>query len=42
MQWLRVSYHVHGEPDTVKVERARSKTATDLCTVSRTLADGAP
>lgn len=42
MQWLRVSYHVHGEPDPVKVERARSKTATDLCTVSRTLADGCP
>ena len=42
MQWLRVSDHLHGEPDASKVERARWKTATDLCTVSRTLADGCP
>jgi len=40
MQWLRVTYHVGEGPDPIKVERARSKTATDLCTVSRTLADG--
>ena len=42
MQWLRVTYHVHVGPDPIKVERARSKTATDLCTVSRTLSDGCP
>ena len=42
MQWLRVTYHVDAGPDPIKVERARSKTATDLCTVSRTLADGTP
>jgi len=42
MQWLRVTYHVDEGPDPIKVERARSKTATDLCTVSRTLADGCP
>jgi len=42
MQWLRVTYHVDEERDPIKVERARSKTATDLCTVSRTLADGCP
>jgi uncharacterized OsmC-like protein len=40
MQWLRVTYHVDEGPDPIKIERARSKTATDLCTVSRTLADG--
>ena len=42
MQWLRVTYHLSGEPDPIKVERARSKTANDLCTVSRTLSDGCP
>ena len=42
MQWLRVTYHVHEGPDPIKVERARSKTAIDLCTVSRTLSDGCP
>jgi putative redox protein len=42
MQWLRVTYHVEEGPDLIKVERARSKTAIDLCTVSRTLADGCP
>ena len=42
MQWLRVTYHVDEERDPIKVERARSKTATDLCTVSRSLADGCP
>jgi uncharacterized OsmC-like protein len=42
MQWLRVTYHVAEGPDPIKIDRARSKTATDLCTVSRTLADGCP
>jgi putative redox protein len=40
MQWLRVTYHVHDGADERKVERSRSKVADDLCTVSRTLADG--
>jgi putative redox protein len=40
MQWLRVTYHVSDDLDATKLERARSKTASDLCTVSRTLADG--
>ena len=40
MQWLRVTYHVTAHADPTKVERARSKTATDLCTVSRTLSSG--
>jgi putative redox protein len=42
MQWLRVTYHVHDGADARKVERSRSKVADDLCTVSRTLADGTP
>jgi uncharacterized OsmC-like protein len=42
MQWLRVTYHVHEGADERKVERSRSKVADDLCTVSRTLADGTP
>jgi len=42
MQWMRVLYHLPGDPDARKVERARVKTATDLCTVSRTLASGCP
>jgi putative redox protein len=42
MQWLRVTYHVGTDADPIKVERSRSKTAIDLCTVSRTLADGCP
>ena len=42
MQWLRVTYHVDEGPDPIKVERARSKTAIDLCTVSRTLSGGCP
>lgn len=40
MQWLRVTYHVDEGHDERKLERARSKTATDLCTVSRTLTSG--
>ena len=42
MQWLRVTYHVGAEVDERKFERARSKTANDLCTVSRTLTHGCP
>jgi putative redox protein len=42
MQWLRVTYHVGAEVDDRKFERARSKTAEDLCTVSRTLTHGCP
>jgi len=42
MQWLRVTYHVGAEVDERKFERARSKTAKDLCTVSRTLTHGCP
>jgi putative redox protein len=42
MQWMRVTYHVGAEVDERKFERARSKTAEDLCTVSRTLTHGCP
>ena len=42
MQWLRVTYHVAEEVDPRKFARARSKTAEDLCTVSRTLTYGCP
>jgi uncharacterized OsmC-like protein len=42
MQWLRVTYHVGDDIDERKVERSRSKVANDLCTVSRTVASGAP
>jgi putative redox protein len=42
MQWLRVTYHLAEEVDPRKFERARSKTAEDLCTVSRTLTHGCP
>lgn len=42
MQWLRVTYHVGAQVDERKFERARSKTAEDLCTVSRTLTRGCP
>ena len=42
MQWLRVTYHVGAEVDDRKFGRARSKTAEDLCTVSRTLTHGCP
>ncbi len=42
MQWLRVTYTVPAGADPAKLERARSKTAHDLCTVSRTLARGCP
>jgi putative redox protein len=42
MQWLRVRYHVAVGHEVRKVERARERTAVDLCTVSRTLAGGCP
>ena len=42
MEWLRVTYHVHEGADEGKVERARSRVANDVCTVSRTLAAGTP
>ncbi|HTG46110.1 MAG TPA: OsmC family protein [Actinomycetota bacterium] len=42
MQWLRVTYTVPAGTDPTKLERARSKTADDLCSVSRTLARGCP
>jgi putative redox protein len=39
---LRVTYDLAGDHDPRKVERAVSKTAEDLCTVSRTLATASP
>lgn len=42
MHWMRVRYHLEADADMRKVERARVKTATDLCTVSRTLSSGCP
>jgi uncharacterized OsmC-like protein len=42
MQWMRATNHLEGDADARKVERARVKTATDLCTVSRTLSSGCP
>jgi len=42
MQWLRVTYRVGTGHDARKIERARGRVATDLCTVSRTLAGGCP
>src|SRR5262245_338834 len=42
MEWLRVRYHPGEGHDAKKLERAREKTAIDLCTVSRTLAGGCP
>jgi putative redox protein len=40
MQWMRVTYSIDRETDPRKLERARIKTAEDLCTVSRTLSSG--
>jgi putative redox protein len=40
MQWMRVTYRIDHEVDARKLERARVKTAEDLCTVSRTLTTG--
>jgi uncharacterized OsmC-like protein len=42
MEWMRVTYDVGQGHDPMKLERARSKTALDLCTVSRTLGTGCP
>jgi putative redox protein len=42
MQWMRVTYRIEREADPRKLERARVKTAEDLCTVSRTLTSGCP
>jgi len=42
MEWLRVTYYVHEGADERKVERARSRVANEVCTVSRTLASGTP
>lgn len=42
MEWLRVTYRPPTPVDPVKLERARTKTADDLCTVSRTLVRGCP
>jgi putative redox protein len=42
MEWLRVTYAIGEGHDPAKLERARSKTALDLCTVSRTLGAGCP
>ena len=42
MEWLRVTYRPPAPVDQVKLERARSKTAEDLCTVSRTLVRSCP
>jgi putative redox protein len=41
MRWLRVTYDVATDVDVDKLERARWRTAEDLCTVSRTLTHGA-
>lgn len=40
MTWLRTDYLLQGEHDDGKVERARAKTAEELCSISRTLARG--
>lgn len=42
MEWLRVTYRPTVAVDPAKLERARKKTADDLCTVSRTLVRGCP
>lgn len=42
MQDLRVTYDLDGEHDPAKVTRAMTRTAEDLCTVSRTLAIASP
>jgi putative redox protein len=42
IKWLRVTYTVPAGADPAKLERARTKTAEDLCSVSRTLASGCP
>ncbi|MEX0984387.1 MAG: OsmC family protein [Actinomycetota bacterium] len=42
MTWLRVRYHLEGEHDPAKVDRALTKTSEDLCSVSRTIRMSAP
>ena len=42
MRDLRVTYELDGEHDPRKVARAVTRTAEDLCTVSRTLATASP
>ena len=42
MTWLRVSYAFEGEHDPAKLDRALTKTAEDLCSVSRTIRAGTP
>ena len=42
MTWLRVTYRFEGEHDPRKLERALTKTAEDLCSVSRTLQVSTP
>lgn len=42
MTWLRVTYRFDREHDDRKVDRALTKTAGDLCTVSRTIRTSAP
>ena len=42
MSWLRVTYAIEGQHDARKLERALTKTAEDLCSVSRTIRAGTP
>jgi uncharacterized OsmC-like protein len=42
MQWLRVTYRFGEDHDQRKVDRAVTKTAEDLCSVSRTIRMSAP
>jgi len=42
MTWLRVTYRFDREHDPAKLARALTKTAEDLCSVSRTIRMSAP
>jgi putative redox protein len=42
MTWLRVTYRLADDHDPRKVDRAITKTAEDLCSVSRSLRLGTP
>jgi uncharacterized OsmC-like protein len=42
MTWLRVTYTFEGEHDARKLDRALTKTAEDLCSVSRTIRAATP
>jgi uncharacterized OsmC-like protein len=42
LHWMRVTYHLDGEHDPRKVQRALEKTGAGLCTVSRTVTWSAP